>query len=184
MSAKTRITLFFALMMLLIEALVLTFIMIINGNVVTSNPERRLAAVMNRNIENVSVHNQTFEFGRIKYYSRGVFTELYDGNEAVVRGALPPEFTAREPLKDNALRRVDCGENAFYVYDKKVDLVVGSVWLRSVIDAEPTGSFMTVDREKTPPLMARDYKDPQVINDTEKPEEKEKAELAGEGSVK
>ena len=143
MSAKTRITLFFALMMLLIEALVLTFIMIINGNVVTSNPERRLAAVMNRNIENVSVHNQTFEFGRIKYYSRGVFTELYDGNEAVVRGALPPEFTAREPLKDNALRRVECGENAFFVYDKKVDLVVGSVWLRSVIDAEPTGSFMT-----------------------------------------
>ncbi len=39
-----------------------------------------------------------------------------------------------------------------------------------------TGSFMTVDKEKTPPLMARDYKDPQVINDTEKPEEKEKAE--------
>ena len=29
-----------------------------------------------------------------------------------------------------------------------------------------TGSFMTVDREKTPPLMARDYKDPQIINDT------------------
>lgn len=29
-----------------------------------------------------------------------------------------------------------------------------------------TGSFMTVDREITPPLMARDYKDPQIINDT------------------
>ena len=37
-----------------------------------------------------------------------------------------------------------------------------------------TGSYMTVDRERTPPLMARDYKDPQVINDTEKPEEREK----------
>ena len=39
-----------------------------------------------------------------------------------------------------------------------------------------TGSFMTVDREKTPPLMARDYKDPQVINDTETPDEREKPE--------
>ena len=39
-----------------------------------------------------------------------------------------------------------------------------------------TGSYMTVDKEKTPPLMARDYKDPQVVNDTEEPEEKAKAE--------
>lgn len=39
-----------------------------------------------------------------------------------------------------------------------------------------TGSFMTVDREKTPPLMARDYKDPQVINDTEDPAERQKEE--------
>lgn len=39
-----------------------------------------------------------------------------------------------------------------------------------------TGSFMTVDKEKTPPLMARDYKDPQVINDTETPGEREKPE--------
>ena len=39
-----------------------------------------------------------------------------------------------------------------------------------------TGSYMTVDKEKTPPLMARDYKDPQVINDTETPGEREKPE--------
>jgi DNA (cytosine-5)-methyltransferase 1 len=39
-----------------------------------------------------------------------------------------------------------------------------------------TGSFMTVDKEKTPPLMARDYKDPQVINDTETPDERDKPE--------
>ena len=29
-----------------------------------------------------------------------------------------------------------------------------------------TGSFMTVEREKSHTLMARDYKDPQIINDT------------------
>ena len=39
-----------------------------------------------------------------------------------------------------------------------------------------TGSFMQVDREISPPLMARDWKDPQVVNDTENPEEKEKPE--------
>ncbi len=35
-----------------------------------------------------------------------------------------------------------------------------------------TGSFMTCNKERSMPLMARDYKDPQIINDTEQPEEK------------
>ena len=34
-----------------------------------------------------------------------------------------------------------------------------------------TGSFMTISKDKTQPLMARDYKDPQIINDRETPEE-------------
>lgn len=35
-----------------------------------------------------------------------------------------------------------------------------------------TGSFMTCSKERSVPLMARDYKDPQIINDTGQPEEK------------
>ena len=50
LSIKFRVTLWFALMMLIIEALVLTFIMIINGNVVTNDPESRLISVVNHNV--------------------------------------------------------------------------------------------------------------------------------------
>lgn len=39
-----------------------------------------------------------------------------------------------------------------------------------------TGSFMSVTKEKTPPLMARDWKAPQVVNDTQTPKEKEQEE--------
>ena len=62
MSIKSRITLFFALMMLVIEALVLTFIMIINGNVVTNDPEHRLVQVMESNLNRVTFTDQEFQF--------------------------------------------------------------------------------------------------------------------------
>ena len=43
-------------MMLVIEALVLTFIMIINGNVVTNDPEHRLVQVMESEPEPRDLH--------------------------------------------------------------------------------------------------------------------------------
>lgn len=144
MSIKSRITLFFALMMLVIEALVLTFIMIINGNVVTNDPEHRLVQVMESNLNRVTFTDQEFQFDRVKYYTKGVYSALYDEEQNPVRGALPAEFTADEPLTDHSLRLVPCGEQDFYVYDMHLDMFVGGVWLRGVIDAEPTGgSFMT-----------------------------------------
>ena len=143
LSAKIRITLWFAVMMIIIDALVLTFIMVINGNVVTRDPESVLIKQLNANVDRVTFRDQRFRFDKIKYYSRGVYTILYDADGSVVRGAPPAEFTADEPLQDHAVRLVQCGENDFYVYDVHLDMLVGSVWLRGVIANEVTGGAMT-----------------------------------------
>ena len=42
------------------------------------------------------------------------------------------------------MRTVTCGEQTFYVYDVHVDMMVGSVWLRGVIDADAKGGVMRV----------------------------------------
>lgn len=131
-------------MMMLIEALVLTLIMVINGNIATNIPERRLVSVMHKNMDRVTFTEQGFQFDKIKYYTRGVYSVLCDEEQTVLRGALPAEFTADLPLQDNAVRRISSGEKEFYVYDAHVDMFVGGVWLRSVIDAKPNGGgFMT-----------------------------------------
>ena len=143
LSAKVRITLWFAVMMLIIDALVLTFIMVINGNVVTRDPESVLVKELNANVDRVKFDNQRFRFDKLDYYSRGVYTILYDDAGTVMRGAPPAEFTADEPLQDNAVRLVKCGAEDFYVYDVHLDMVVGGVWLRGVIANEVTGGAMT-----------------------------------------
>ena len=143
LSAKVRITLWFAVMMLIIDALVLTFIMVINGSVVTRSPEAVLVKELNANVDRVRFDNQRFRFDKLDYYSRGVYTILYDADGNVMRGAPPAEFTADVPLQDDAVRLVNCGADDYYVYDVNLDMTVGSVWLRGVIADEVTGGAMT-----------------------------------------
>ena len=143
MSAKIRITLWFAVMMLIIDALVLTVIMVINGNVVTRDPESVLVKELNENVDRVRYENQQLRLDDLDYHSRGVYTTLYDASGAVMRGAPPAEFTADVPLENGAVRLVDCGGKEFYVYDVQLDMVVGSVWLRGVIANKVTGGAMT-----------------------------------------
>ena len=57
MSAKLRLTAWFTLMMLLLSAMVLVFILVINGSAITDDPEGRLIKVVDKNVHNV-VHHQ------------------------------------------------------------------------------------------------------------------------------
>ena len=145
-SLKLRITAWFALMMFVIEALVLAFLLAVNGTVATNDPEARLVRMVEHNADRVKYNHRQFRYGRIHYNRSGVYTVLYDADGNVLQGTFPAEFTPSEPLPlgGETVRLVDCGENEYYVYDVHVDMMVGSVWLRGVIDADANGGVMRV----------------------------------------
>ena len=145
-SLKLRITGWFALMMFVIEALVLAFLLAVNGTVATNDPEARLVRMVEHNANRVKYNNRQFRFSRIHYNRSGVYTVLYDADGNVLQGTFPAEFTPAEPLPlgSETVRLVDCGDNEYYVYDVRVDMMVGSVWLRGVIDADANGGVMRV----------------------------------------
>ena len=141
LSAKIRITLWFAVMMIIIDALVLTFISVINVNVVTRDPEAVLVEELNRNVDRLG-ESDALRLDAVDYQQRGVYSILYDADGSVMRGAPPAEFTADEPLTDHSVRLVRCGDHAFYVYDVKLVRSDSSVWLRGVIENKVTGGVM------------------------------------------
>ena len=145
-SLKLRITGWFALMMFVIEALVLAFLLAVNGTVATNDPEARLVRMVEHNANRVKYNNRQFRFSRIHYNRSGVYTVLYDADGNVLQGTFPAEFTPAQPLPldGESVRLVDCGDNAYYVYDVRVDMMVGSVWLRGVINADANGGVMRV----------------------------------------
>ena len=145
-SLKLRITGWFALMMFVIEALVLAFLLAVNGTVATNDPEARLVRMVEHNADRVKYNHRQFRYSRIHYYRSGVYTVLYDADGNVLQGTFPAEFTPAQPppLDGESVRLVDCGDNAYYVYDVHVDMMVGSVWLRGVINADANGGVMRV----------------------------------------
>ena len=66
-SLKIRITAWFALMMFVIEALVLAFLLAVNGTVATNDPEARLVRMVEHNANRVKYNNRQFRFSRIHY---------------------------------------------------------------------------------------------------------------------
>ena len=149
-SLKLRITGWFALMMFVIEALVLAFLLAVNGTVATNDPEARLVRMVEHNANRVKYNNRQFRFSRIHYNRSGVYTVLYDADGNVLQGTFPAEFTPAQPLPlgSETVRLVDCGDNEYYVYDVRVDMMVGSVWLRGVIDADANGGVMRAQKAR------------------------------------
>lgn len=84
-SLKLRITGWFALMMFVIEALVLAFLLAVNGTVATNDPEARLVRMVEHNANRVKYNNRQFRFSRIHYNRSGVYTVLYDADGNVLQ---------------------------------------------------------------------------------------------------
>ena len=83
-SLKLRITAWFALMMFVIEALVLAFLLAVNGTVATNDPEARLVRMVEHNADRVKYNHRQFRYGRIHYNRSGVYTVLYDADGNVM----------------------------------------------------------------------------------------------------
>ena len=111
-SLKLRITGWFALMMFVIEALVLAFLLAVNGTVATNDPEARLVRMVEHNANRVKYNNRQFRFSRIHYNRSGVYTVLYDADGNVtMKETLDLGLTIDERLADG------------YYYSKSIRLL-------------------------------------------------------------
>lgn len=103
-SLKIRITAWFALMMFVIEALVLSFLLAVNGTIVTNDPESRLVRMVEHNADRVKYKNRQFRYDHIHYYRSGVYTVLYDADGNPLQGTFPAEFSPRSRCRSAGTR--------------------------------------------------------------------------------
>ena len=101
-SLKLRITAWFALMMFVIEALVLAFLLAVNGTVATNDPEARLVRMVEHNADRVKYNHRQFRYGRIHYNRSGVYTVLYDADGNVCRARSRRSSRPQSPCRSAA----------------------------------------------------------------------------------
>ncbi len=142
MSAKLRVTLWITLMVLLLAAMVLVFVLVINGASVTDDPAGRLVKVVVKNADSVEFDNGRFEWDDLDFYKRGVYCSVYDASGALLCGAAHENWDVELPLRANEIRTVRAGGEELYVYDTMVDMAVTDIWVRGMIPTTDTSGLM------------------------------------------
>ena len=88
MSAKLRVTLWISLMAVLLAAMVLVFVLVINGSAITDDPAGSLVKIVLKNADNIEFDRGEFEWDDLDIYRRGVYCSFYDEDGNMVYGAV------------------------------------------------------------------------------------------------
>jgi len=134
MSAKTRLTLWVTLMVLILSAMVLVFVLVINRHSLPEDPASYLVDVVIDNANDVEFDRGTFEWDELTVYKRGVYCSFYNTNGDLLLSADKEDMDFSDvPFKSNQIREVTSGGRDFYLYDMYVDMEVSGLWIRGAV---------------------------------------------------
>ncbi len=136
-SIKTKITIWYLFLMLLMAVLLLGFLFTIRDSVSSQTSMEQLEQALRENIEEISLDadgNPTIGDG-FSFYENGVYSLVYSQSEALLAGQVPVAFTASEPFENGLIRLVTAGDTVFFVMDFRVPLSwETSVWIRGILE--------------------------------------------------
>lgn len=145
MSAKLRVTLWFALMVFILAAMMLVFVLVMNGSAMSDDPVEQLVKVVMKNAGDVEFDRGRFEWDDLHVYKRGVYSSFYRDDGTLEFSACPPELRVDLPFERNLVRTVEIDGQEYYVFDEYVDMEIVGLWVRGIISsADQSGLMHTI----------------------------------------
>lgn len=141
---KTRVTIYFTLMMVLVVALVLIFMLIVGNRVLTNNAEATLLDVVHDNIDDVEYKNGYLDLDELNLYRHNVYILVYDEAKELIGGAGLRHFEGDEEFLNGQTRDVVIDREKYLVYDLYVQNPGGNVWLRGITSTDNSFSAVRV----------------------------------------
>lgn len=107
---KTRVTIYFTLMMVLVVALVLVFMLIVGQRVLTNNAEATLLDVVHDNIDDVEYKDGYLDLDELNLYRHNVYILVYDDAQQLI--AAPGCATLTATTSSSTARRATSSSTA------------------------------------------------------------------------
>lgn len=136
LSIKTRVTIYFTLMMVLIVVLVIGVILIAGRGVISDSAEGTLLDVVHDEIDDVDFDGGFLDLDELDFYRHNVYVQAYDASGAFLGGAGTRDFDGSVEFRNGEIRRVTVDGTPFLVYDLFVQTDEGDVWLRGLTSAD------------------------------------------------
>lgn len=144
LAIKTRVTLYYTLMMVIVVALVLVFMVIVGRSVIANNAEATLLDVVHDNIDDVEYKNGFLDLDELNLYRHNVYILVYDDLGQLIGGTGLRQFEGSEEFRNGETREISVNGDEYLVYDLYVRHPEGNVWLRGITSTENSSSAVRV----------------------------------------
>ena len=139
LSVKIRLSLWYALVLVIIGAVLTSFMFLSSRTLAETNTRRMLARLVSDNSGKIEAIGSDISVRRnFRYFDEGVHISVYNEDGELLLGELPPDFTPDnfKTFKNNSVSEVTRGGQNYYVYDRLVWLGdKQKVWVRGIISA-------------------------------------------------
>lgn len=136
LTIKTRVTIYFTLMMLLVVCLVIGVILIAGRGVISGTAEGTLLDVVHDEIDDVEYDDGYLDLDELSFYRHNVYVQVYNASGGFLGGAGPSDFAGAGEFHNGEIRSVSIDGASWLVYDLFLDNDMGGVWLRGVTSAD------------------------------------------------
>ena len=136
LTIKTRVTIYFTLMMLLIVGLVIGVILIAGRGVISDTAEGTLLDVVHDEIDDVEFDGGYLDLDELDFYRHNVYVQVYDASGLLLGGAGPSDFDGAAEFHNGEIRSVSVDNQPWLVYDLYLADNNGGVWLRGITSAD------------------------------------------------
>ena len=147
MSAKLRLTVWIAVMMLLLSIIMLVFILWVDQKgFVDDSPERLIETVVN-NERKFETENSEIAWDEVDFYTRGVYCAFYDESGKLLRGVTVDGLNPSDiPFNEYEVQTVTLDGDRFYIYDAELETFDGQpVRIRGIVpENDDSGAAHTV----------------------------------------
>lgn len=136
LSIKTRVTIYFTLMMLLIVGLVIGVILIAGRGVISDTVEGTLLDVVHDEIDDVEYEDGSLDLDDLDFYRHNVYVQVYDSDGTFLGGAGPDNFDGAGEFHNGEIRPATINGESYLLYDLYLPDVGAGVWLRGVTSTD------------------------------------------------
>lgn len=147
MSAKLKLTVWIAAMMLLLSIITLAFVIWVDETGLVDDPAERLVDTVLSNEKNFEYERGAIDWEEVDFFTRGVYCAFYDENGTLLRGLTVDELTPADvPFNEHDLQSIVVDEDEFFIYDAHLQLSGSSmIWIRGIVPAnDDSGAAHTV----------------------------------------
>lgn len=134
LSIKSRVTLWYTALMVILVVLVLVFMFSISDAVIETSAKNDLKSRVSESADEIEYDDGELDIDDdVDFLSHDIYILIYSADGSVIDGKMPDGFAADTALEDGQLKTVEIDGEPYYVYDVRLTFSsYDDVWVRGV----------------------------------------------------